>query len=90
VPEPVAAPQPPAWSYEQVARIEHAEQHVSAWVPPQAQAAAVAQAEGPAIDLTEPSPEPAVDVAEHDPVYAAVEASQNQSRDDDGVIRWHW
>lgn len=101
-PEPVEAPAPPAWSYEQVARIEHAEQHVSAWVPPQAQpqaepehapeeaGAPAALADEPAIDLTEPSADPSVDLAEHDPVYAAVEASQNQSRDDEGVIRWHW
>ncbi len=33
--EPVAEVQPPAWSYEQVARIEDAEHHVTAWVQPE-------------------------------------------------------
>lgn len=32
--EPVADALPPAWSYEQVARIENAEHHVTAWVQP--------------------------------------------------------
>ncbi|MFC6236429.1 hypothetical protein [Longivirga aurantiaca] len=177
--EPVAEVQPPAWSFEQVARIEDAEHHVSAWVQPgpagqpsqpeihpvaaweqpspealldpvvdaapepsavveqptgwgvpaepeaapQPDLHPVAEWEAPeadaapeapdlpdaevpdprpeetpaSVDLTEPAAEeaPAVDLTEqveHDPVYAAVEASVRQKlpQDDDGVVRWRW
>ena len=74
--EPAAAHEPPA--AEPAAAYEHT-------MAAEAVDETPGTGEEPVLDLTEQAAP-----AEHDPVFAAVEAAQNSARDDDGVIRWHW